>query len=44
MLKKPLFHYNFIEKNFDAELLIADTDSLIYEIESEDVYKEFFNF
>ena len=26
------FHYNFIKKNFDAELLITDTDSLIYEI------------
>ena len=36
------FHYNFIKNNFDAELLITDTDSLIYEIKSEDVYKEFF--
>ena len=33
------FHHNFIKKNFDAKLLIIDTDSLIYEIKSEDVYK-----
>ena len=26
------FHYNFIKKTFDAELLFTDTDSLTYEI------------
>ena len=36
------FHYNFIKKNFDAELLFTSTDSLTYEIKSKDVYKEFF--
>ena len=36
------FHYNFIKKNFDAELLFTDTDSLTYEIKSKNVYKEFF--
>ena len=36
------FHYNFMKKIFDAELLFTDTDSLTYEIKSEDVYKEFF--
>ena len=36
------FHCNFIKKNFNAELLFTDTDSLIYEIKSEKVYKEFF--
>ena len=36
------FHYNFIKKNFDAELLFTDTDSLIYEIKSKNVYEEFF--
>ena len=36
------FHYNFIKKNFSAELLFTDTDSLTYEIKSENVYKEFY--
>ena len=36
------FHYNFIKKNFDAELLFTDTDSLAYEIKSENVYEEFY--
>ena len=35
------FHYNFIKKNFNAKLLFTDTDSLIYEIKLENVYKEF---
>ena len=35
------FHYNFIKKNFNAELLFTDTDSLAYEIKSENVYEEF---
>ena len=34
------FHYNFIKKHFDAELLFTDTDSLTYELKS-DVYEEF---
>ena len=36
------FHYNFIKKHFDAELLFTDTDSFTYEIKSEDVHEEFF--
>ena len=28
------FHYNFIKKNFSAELLFTDTESLTYEIKS----------
>ena len=36
------FHYNFIKKNFSAKLLFTDTDSLTYEIKSENVYKEFY--
>ena len=36
------FHYfNFIKRNFDAELLFNDTDILTYEIKSENVYEEF---
>ena len=33
------FHYNFIKRNFDAELLFTDTDSLTYEKNSENVYE-----
>ena len=36
------FYYNFIRTNFDAELLFTDTDSLTYEMKSENVYEEFF--
>ena len=36
------FHYNFIKNNFDAEFLFTDTDNLAYEIKSENVYEEFF--
>ena len=36
------FHYNFIKKDFDAKLLFIDTDSLTYEIKSENVCEEFF--
>ena len=38
------FHYNFIKKKFDAELLFIDTDSLTHEIKSQDVYEEFFEY
>ena len=39
------FHYNYIKKKYDnrAGLLFTDTDSLTYEIEAEDVYKDFWN-
>ena len=36
------FLYNFIKKNFNAELLFTDTDSLTYEIQLENNYEEFF--
>ena len=36
------FHYNFIKKDFNAELLFTETDSLTYGIKSENAYEEFF--
>ena len=38
------FHYNYITKKYKskAQLLFTDTDSLMYEIETEDVYKDFY--
>ena len=36
------FHCSFIKKYFDTGLLFTYTDSLTYEINSEDVYEEFF--
>ena len=38
------FHYIFIKKKFDVDLLFTDTDSLTYEIKSKDVYQEFFKY
>ena len=36
------FHYNYIKRNYgnEAKLLFTDTDSLMYEIETEDFYKD----
>ena len=37
------FHYNFIRRKYQdkAKLLFTDTDSLMYEIEREDLYQDF---
>jgi hypothetical protein len=37
------FHYNTIKKEYEnnAKLLFTDTDSLMYEIKTDDVYKDF---
>ena len=36
------FHYEYVKNKFDAKLLFTDTDSLVYEIKSENVYEECF--
>ena len=36
------FHYKYIKNRFDAKLLFTDTDSLVYEIRTEDVYEDFY--
>ena len=38
------FHYKYIEAIYDncAKLLFTDTDSLVYDIETDDVYEDFY--
>ena len=36
------FHYKYIKIKFDANLLFNDTNSLVYEIKTEYVYKTFY--
>ena len=36
------FQYKYIQSKFDAKLLFTDTDSLVYEIKTENVYEGFY--
>ena len=36
------FHYKCIKSKFDAKLLFTDTDSLVHEIKTKDVYEDFY--
>ena len=36
------FHYKYIKSKFDPKLLFTDTDSLVYESKTEDVFEEFY--
>ena len=39
------FHYDYIKNKYgnNSRLLVTDTDSLMYESKTEDVYKDFSN-
>ena len=36
------FHYNYIKKSYGAKFLFTDTCSLVYEVETDDVYEDFY--
>ena len=36
------FHYDYVCNKYDAKLLFTDNDSLVYEINSKDVYEQCF--
>ena len=36
------FHYKCIKRKYDANLLFTGTNSLVYEIETKDVYQGFY--
>ena len=36
------FHYKYIKSKFNAKLLFTDTESLVYEIKTKDVYEDFY--
>ena len=35
------FHYSYIKRIYDAKLLFTDTDSLVYETKTNEVYEDF---
>ena len=42
LVNQSMFHYKYIKSKFDANLLFTDTDSLVFEIKTEDVYENFY--
>ena len=36
------FHYDYVCNKYDTKFLYTNTDSLVYEINSEDVYEQCF--
>ena len=36
------FHYKYIKRKYNAKLLLTDTDILVYEIKTDDVYENFY--
>ena len=36
------FYYKYIKSKFAAKMLFTDTKSLVYEIQTEDVYEDFY--
>ena len=36
------FHYKYIKRKYNAKLLFTDTDSLVYETKTDDVYEHFY--
>ena len=36
------FHYRYVKRKYNAKLLFTDTESLVYEIKTKDVYEDFY--
>ena len=36
------FHHKYFKRQYDARLLLTDTDSLFYEIKTHDIYEDFY--
>ena len=36
------FHYKYSKRKYNPNLLFTDTESLVYEIETDDVYENFY--